>query len=377
MEEPQVFSQETERRYALITRDLQEVLGGDELKKILEVRDPVMYFGTEPTNTPHFAYLTQIIKIRDALNAGCDVIVLIADLHAFLNGAKSSLENVSTRTEFYTKIFKVMLQTLNVDLTKVRFVKGSDFQLQQNYTLDVYKMASKTNVTQCKHAGTEVVKQSKDAPLMTNLLYPSLQALDMVYLGAEIFLGGTDQRKLNTFATENLPKIGYTDKKCYLMTPMISAIRTKKQSDPTIPKTAEEILEDDIANKMSASNVSSKIDLLATPETIRKIISKAYLLDGDADDNSLLQLVKNLLFKLTDTFPTVKYNNETKACEPSKVYTSYEELHADVALGSANGGIHPADFKQSLSDFLIDFLKPIRDDFDNDDGRELLQRAYG
>ncbi len=91
-------------------------------------------------------------------------------------------------------MLKIMLVTLNVNLSKVKFVKGADFQLQQNYTLDVYKMASKTNVTQCKHAGTEVVKQSKEVPLMTSLLYPSLQVLDMVYLNADFFLGEIDQK---------------------------------------------------------------------------------------------------------------------------------------------------------------------------------------
>ncbi len=86
--------------------------------------------------------------------------------------------------------------------------------------------------------------------------------------------------------------------------------------------------------------------------------------------------MKNLIFKLTDIFKTVKYNDDTKICKPFKTYTSYEELHADVALWSVNGGIHPADFKESLSNFLIDFLKQIRNDFENDEGKKLLIRAY-
>lgn len=157
------------------------------------------------------------------------------------------------------------------------------------------------------------------------------------------------------------------------MTPMIAGLSTKK-ADPSAPART---LEEDIANKMSASDASSKIDLLAPPGVISKIISKAYCLDGDAEDNSVLKLIKNLVFKLTNEFLVMKWDDETKAVVPNKVYTDYDELHKDVALGSTNGGIHPADLKCSLAKFFIDFLEPIRADFDNDEGRELLKNAYG
>ena len=74
------FSQETENRYALATRDLQEVLGGNELKRIMETRVPRAYWGTAPTNSPHICYILQAIKIKDLVDANIDVTVLIADL---------------------------------------------------------------------------------------------------------------------------------------------------------------------------------------------------------------------------------------------------------------------------------------------------------
>lgn len=379
MSKPEEFNQQTkEDKYALITKNLQEVLGKTELKTILETRSPVIYWGTAPTGAPHISYIVQALKIKDLVDAGCEVTILIADLHAVLDNLKSTMETVAFRAEYYEKIMKAVLQRLNVDLTKIKFVLGSDFQKLPEYTMDVYKMASITSVNQCQHAGAEVVKQSK-SPTLTNLLYPILQALDMKFLKADGFLSGIDQRKIDTFAQEYLPKIGYTQKLVFLMTPMISGLSTKKSTTNTSELTT---VEQDIANKMSASTDptkgdSSKIDLLATPEVISKIISKAYCVDGDAEDNSVLKLIGNLIFKITDTFVVPKFDNETKTFTTEKIYTNYEDLKADVTIGSINGGIHPADLKQGLANFLIEFLRPIRECFETEENKQLLANAYG
>lgn len=363
----QMFSPETEEKYTLITRDLQEVLGGNSLKEVLEKGTPTIYWGTAPTNSIHFGYVVQGLKLKDIVNAGAKLVILIADLHAFLDSSKSSLETVAFRAHYYEKMMRAILERLGVDLSKVTFVKGSDFQLSKEYTLDVYKMNSVATESQCKHAGSEVVKQSDNSP-MTNLLYPSLQALDMIYLKADSFIGGIDQRKLNTFALDFLPKIGYKTRYTYLMTKMIGGIRTKRQYVEVVETKK---VSSKIASKMSASDASSKIDLLSSPQVINKVISKAFFDDGNADDNSLLELMENLIFKLVEEFTVTKWKGE------SKTYTTYQELHDDVALGSINGGVHPADFKQSLTNFLVEYLKPIRDAFDNDESRELLKNAYG
>ncbi len=366
------FSQQTEEKYNLITRNLQEVLGKTELKKILEVRDVNVYWGTAPTKLIHIGYLFQALKIKDLVNAGCNVTILIADLHAVLDNLKSTMETVAFRAEYYKKIMIAILGRLGVNLNKVKFVLGSSFQTSPEYTLDMYRMTSITNVTQCQHAGAEVVKQTK-SPEMSNLLYPILQALDMPYLKQDMFLGGIDQRKINTFALEYLPKIGYTQKYIYLMTPMMSGLSTKKSSN--IGKSMS--IEEDIANKMSSSTDSSKIDLLASPEKIKNIISKAYCADGDVEDNSVLKIIKNIVFNITNEFEIPKWDNESKSLITGKVYTNFDELKTDVSLGSSNGGIHPADLKQGLANFLIEFLKPIRDYFDTEENKQLLINAYG
>lgn len=62
-----------DQKYELITRNLQEVLGGEEIKKVLAERDLKMYWGTAPTGRPHIGYFVPMAKIADFLSAGVEV----------------------------------------------------------------------------------------------------------------------------------------------------------------------------------------------------------------------------------------------------------------------------------------------------------------
>lgn len=62
-----------EDKFSLITRNLQEVLGEEEIKKILAERDLKLYWGTAPTGRPHIGYFVPMSKIADFLAAGCQV----------------------------------------------------------------------------------------------------------------------------------------------------------------------------------------------------------------------------------------------------------------------------------------------------------------
>lgn len=62
-----------EEKLQLITRNLQEVLGEENLKKIVSERDLKIYWGTATTGKPHIAYFVPMSKIADFLKAGCEV----------------------------------------------------------------------------------------------------------------------------------------------------------------------------------------------------------------------------------------------------------------------------------------------------------------
>src|SRR5208282_182087 len=165
-------------KYNLITRNLQEsIIDETIVKKILAVRPFKIYWGTAPTGEIHIGYFVPMLKIIDFLLAGCEVTILIADLHAVLDNMKSTFQQVEYRTQYYTIMIKTILESLNVDVGRLKFIKGTDFQLTKEYTFHMYKAHTLITVNDAKHAGAEVVKQS-DNPKLTGLMYPTLQALD-------------------------------------------------------------------------------------------------------------------------------------------------------------------------------------------------------
>ena len=83
-----------------------------------------------------------LIQLADFLNAGCTVTILFANIHAYLDNMKSSWDLLEYRTQYYEECIKAMLEAIGVPLDKLRFVKGTDYQLSREYTLDVYKLSS-------------------------------------------------------------------------------------------------------------------------------------------------------------------------------------------------------------------------------------------
>lgn len=77
------------------------------------------------------------------------------------------------RVEYYEASIKAMLSSIGVPLEKLKFIKGTDYELSKEYTLDVYRLTSVVTEHDAKKAGAEVVKQV-DHPLLSGLLYPGI-----------------------------------------------------------------------------------------------------------------------------------------------------------------------------------------------------------
>jgi len=118
-------------KYKLITRNLAEWLGDEKLKSILKERDLKLYWGTATTGKPHIGYFVPMSKIADFLRARTEVTILFADLHAYLDNMKAPWELLELRTQYYEAIIKAMLKSIDVPLDKLKFVKGTDYQLSK------------------------------------------------------------------------------------------------------------------------------------------------------------------------------------------------------------------------------------------------------
>ncbi len=337
-----------DEKYELITRNLQEVVGEKKLKEILKERDLKLYLGAAPTGKPHFGYLVWVIKMGDFLKAGCEVSMLFANLHAYLDNMKSTWELLKHRTDYYEFIIKEMLKLMGVPLDKLNFVIGKDFQTKPEYTLDMYRISALASTRDTQRAGTEVVKQVK-TPKMSSLLYPILQALDEQYLGVDAQFGGLDQRKIFMFAREFLPKIGY-EKRIHLMSPLIPGLGE--------------------SGKMSSSEINSKIDFDDSDKVIRKKINKAFSVDGKVEGNGLLAMLKSVVF--------IKLNQEKREFvinRPEQYggkisFKTYEE----VEKAFASKELASVDLKQGLAEEVIKLITPLRISIEENKG--LYESAY-
>jgi tyrosyl-tRNA synthetase len=126
------------------------------------------------------------------LAAGCDVKVLLADIHGFLDNLKAPLELVESRAQYYRKVITAILESVGVSTEKLQFVLGSSYQKSPEYVMDVYRLSSLISESDAKKASAEIVKQSDNAPL-SGLLYSVLQVLDEEHLEVDCQLGGMDQ----------------------------------------------------------------------------------------------------------------------------------------------------------------------------------------
>ena len=56
-------------------------------------------------------------------------------------------------------------------------MKGTDYQLPEEYILDVYRLSSIVTENDARKAGAEVVEQGSHHPLLFGLLYSVIQGL--------------------------------------------------------------------------------------------------------------------------------------------------------------------------------------------------------
>jgi len=322
-----------DERFELITRNLQEVIGEKELRDLLKNKKEIsVYWGTMPTGSISIAYFFPMLKVADFLKAGLKVKILLADLHAALDSVPWNL--LEKRYNYYERAIITILKTIGVDIKKLEFVKGSDFQLKPEYTYDILRLSTLSSVHDATKAASEVVKQIKN-PKVSGLIYPLMQVIDEQYLEVDAQFGGMDQRKIMVYAREVLPKLGY-DARIELINPLIRGL---------------------VGEKMSSSIEATKIDLLNDEKTVKDKLNKADCVEGDPD-NGVIALLRYFIFVLKrdrgEKFVVErpdKYGGNLK-------YDNYEEVEKDFK----DRKLHPLDLKNAVAKEINILLENFRKD---------------
>ncbi|KAH8857980.1 Tyrosine--tRNA ligase, cytoplasmic [Schistosoma japonicum] len=322
-------------KYTLIVRNLQEVIGENELHDLLKEHNSSVsvYWGTATTGKPHVAYFVPVIKLADMLQAGAKVTVLFADLHAYLDNMKAPWSLLRLRTKYYEAVIKAMFRSICIPLNRLHFIRGADYQLTEAYSVDVYRLMALTSIHDARKAGAEVVKQVTN-PLVSGLLYPLLQALDEVHLKVDIQFGGY------------LPHLGHK-KRIHLMNPMVPGLT---------------------GGKMSSSEIDSKIDLLDLPEFVAsKLASSVCPPSMTAEQgNGVLAFLKYVIF------PLVPMRTGLSIPRTPKPYFNYIQVEKDYLENKI-----PADSLRSIvTECLNGLLETVQNDFKDPKLQELVRNAY-
>ena len=316
--------------HELITRNAAEVVTEAEIEALAD--DPEgkrAYVGYEPSGVLHIGHMLTANKLIDLQEAGFEVTVLLADVHAYLND-KGSFEEIRHTAERMRDQFIAY----GLDESNTQFVLGSDFQLDDDYTLDLHALELETTLARAERAMAEIT--SGDSVKVSQAVYPLMQALDIPYLGVDLAVGGMEQRKVHMLARDVLPSID-REPPTSLHTPLIADLGTGRGK----MSSSEGVT---ISMQDSAEDVEEKVNGAFCPPTRDP--------EGDLE-NPVLQVFEYHVFPRFDRVVVERPEQYGGDLE----YDDYESLADDLESGE----LHPADAKSALAKYLDRLIEPGRE----------------
>ncbi|MFW6436197.1 MAG: tyrosine--tRNA ligase [Halococcoides sp.] len=308
----------------------EEVVTDEEFEALID--DPEgrrVYVGYEPSGVLHVGHLITANALIDLQAAGFEVVVLLADVHAYLNG-KGTFEAIRDTAERMREQFLAY----GLDPDRTEFVLGSEFQFEETYVLDVFELATTTSLSRAERAMAEL--QSGQTATVGHVLYPLMQALDIVHLDVDLAVGGLDQRKVHMLARDELPAIGYDAPTC-LHTPILGDLSTGE-------------------GKMSASE-GETISMEDDRETIERKVNDAFCPPERDPEGELVNPVLELFeYQIFPRFDRVVVDRP----EEYGGDLSYDACAA-LADDLDAGELHPQDAKSALAEYLDRLIAPGRE----------------
>ncbi|SFF78353.1 tyrosyl-tRNA synthetase [Halopelagius inordinatus] len=321
--------------YDLITRNAAEVVTEDEVRALAEDPDGKRaYVGYEPSGVLHIGHMLTANKLIDLQEAGFEIVILLADVHAYLND-KGTFEEIRETADRMREQFVAY----GLDEDDTEFVLGSDYQLDEEYVLDTHALELETTLSRAERAMSEIQRGSN--PKVSQAVYPLMQALDIEYLDLDLAVGGLDQRKVHMLAREVLPTLDYEVR---------PAVHTPILADLTSG-----------VGKMSSSD-GVTISMEDTEADLREKVNKAFCpptadpepdAEGNERENPVLQIFKYHVFPRFESVVVERPEEYGGDLE----YDDYDSLADDVDSGE----LHPADAKGALADYLDELVAPGRE----------------
>ncbi len=352
----------TDERIALVNQVGEEIITTDDLKKLLEEHKyPIAYDGFEPSGNIHIAQgLLRAININKMIKAGFKFKMLVADWHAAANNKfDGDLDKIQTAGKYFIEVWKAC----GLDTEGVEFVWASDLVKDPNYWELVLKIARMNTVDRITRCSQIMGRSDKDSLQASQIFYPCMQAADIFYLKANATQLGMDQRKVNVLAREIAEKRGF-EKPVIISHHMLMGLGKPPEGDNTAEKA--------IAMKMSKSKPDSAIFMTDSYEDIKRKISKAHCPEKIIEENPIMEYCKYIIFeKLHEKGELFVVKRPEKFGGNLEIAT-YEQLEQIFK----DGQLHPMDLKTSVTEYINQFIEPVRKHFEtHKHAHELMEKV--
>jgi len=338
--------------HELLTRNTEESLPVDEVRAVADSpAEKRAYVGYEPSGVLHLGHMLTANKLIDLQNAGMDVVVLLADVHAYLNGKGTFDEIRDTAAQMRDQFV-----AYGLDESSTEFVLGSEFQFDDEYVLDCYALTLETALNRAQRAMADI--QSGETAMVAHVIYPLMQALDIEYLDLDLAVGGLDQRKVHMLQRDVLPAIGYTARPA-IHTPILADLTSGigKMSSSTNPVIGGDSLT--ISFEDDTVAIRDKIEQVFFPPERNPAFEDYYDPEDyglDPDETTLhnpgLQLFEFHVFPRFESVVIERPDEYGGDVE----YESYEALADAIEADD----LHPADAKTALATYLDKLIAPGR-----------------
>jgi len=353
----------TQDKLNLINQVGEEIIGGDELKDLIESGEQLIaYDGFEPSGQIHIAQgLLRAINVNKMIKAGVKFRMWVADWHAMANNKMGGdLEKIKTVGKYFIEVWRAS----GMDLDNVEFMWASDIAKNPEYWKLVVQVG-KSNALKRFIRTAEMMGREESLEKLTgaHIIYSCMQVADIFMLGAKITQLGMDQRKVNMLAREVGLQLGFW-KPVVVSHHMLRGLAKPVSNE-------QDALQRTIELKMSKSKPDTAIFMTDTTEDVKRKINKAYCLEGDIKENPVLEYCKYIIFESFERLGITEFVVE----RPEKWggtlrFTTYVELEKAFAEKQ----LHPMDLKNTVVILIDKLLQPVREHFEkNEEAKKLLE----
>jgi tyrosyl-tRNA synthetase len=330
----------TEKFDLIAKSPTEEIVTKDELLELLKTNSqPKHYIGLEISGFLHLGSLISTgFKINDFIKAGINCTVFLADWHTLINDKLGGDWNtISKVSKYYADAFKLLCPG-------VKIVLGSElYDSKKDYWFEFVNFTKHMSLARTMRTLTIMGRSENEEKIdLAKLLYPPMQAVDIHTLDLDIVHSGMDQRKIHMLVREIFPKMKWK-----------VPIAVHHRLLPGLSEPSDSSKSNNILGKMSKSDPNSGVFIHDSDDEIRSKIKKAWCEEGNIENNPLLELTKHIIL----------HNfNEINIQRPEKfggnvTYTNYSQVENDFSQKR----LHPSDLKQTVSDYLIKIINPIRE----------------